>query len=275
MASGYARTAGERLASRLLARAPRHAEAHLDERSFWEHRWAERIAYLERHGAPFEGHDSWQGWISQTMCRHYFRLLGGDVTGCRAIELGSGSGFVSLLLAQRGAEVTLVDFAPTAIAYSQRIAAALGVAARAVFRCQDMFDLPAAGAFDFAFNSGVAEHYRFEQAVALVRVMAGAVRPGGLVSVTIPNLLSPELLWRMAREGKMSERYVSLRELRAVLEAAGLRQVHTAATNTIAPSFLPMPLVRGVAALRPHRWLGRFAFLVTGFGIRPALEDES
>jgi len=79
----------------------------------------------------------------------------GPVAGLRLLHLQSHFGHDSLILAQRGAEVTGVDFSPAAIAAAQENAAALGLEAR--FVLSDLYAAPAAlpepASFDLVYTT--------------------------------------------------------------------------------------------------------------------------
>ena len=61
-----------------------------------------------------------------------------DLEGVQLLELGSGAGDVSLLLAARGARVHGVDIAPTAVAWARDKARERGLSDRATFAVDDV-----------------------------------------------------------------------------------------------------------------------------------------
>jgi SAM-dependent methyltransferase len=79
----------------------------------------------------------------------------GPVDGLRLLHLQCHFGRDTLTLAQRGADVTGLDFSAPAVAAAQALAAELGLAARARFVQSDLYDAPAAipepRAFDRVF----------------------------------------------------------------------------------------------------------------------------
>ena len=80
----------------------------------------------------------------------------GRIQPCRAIDLGCGSGSNTLYLAQRGFDVTGVDFAASAITKARRRAAASGT--KAPFVVGDLTDprgiSGVSGVFDFLVDYG-------------------------------------------------------------------------------------------------------------------------
>jgi SAM-dependent methyltransferase len=110
----------------------------------------------------------------------------------RLIEIGAGSGHLSLLLQQRGYETTLLDFSPVALEHARTMYAAHGQAGGGNgaedrrFILGDAFALPAMGlgGFDLAWNSGVCEHFDAPRLERILRAMASVA---GRVLVIVPN----------------------------------------------------------------------------------------
>lgn len=101
----------------------------------------------------------------------------------RVFVPGSGRGHDAIYLARRGFEVVGLDFAPSAIEFSQARAAQEGLTERVQFIQQDLFNLPAE--FEAAFDL-VAEHTCFcaiDPALRpdYVRVIHNILKPGGLM----------------------------------------------------------------------------------------------
>lgn len=79
--------------------------------------------------------------------------------GSKLVELGSGSGHLSAILAQEGYDVTLLDFSPVALEKAKSTFHELGL--RGTFINGDLLgDLSFLGdEYDLAWNSGVMEHF--------------------------------------------------------------------------------------------------------------------
>jgi SAM-dependent methyltransferase len=140
--------------------------ATVDEAAFWE------TAYRE-------GRDRWElGAAAPPLVRAVATLPVGE----RAIVLGCGRGHEAHVLAQAGwREVVAVDFAPSALAEAQRLAASDPVASRIEWRLQDVFTLGAtdAGRFDL-----VVEHTCFcaidpARRADWLATVRDLLRPGG------------------------------------------------------------------------------------------------
>jgi SAM-dependent methyltransferase len=109
-----------------------------------------------------------------------------DPRGKRILEVGSGSGLVSLALAKRGAAVTLCDISPEAVRFSKAVFARAGTSETTVQG--SMLALPFEDdAFDVTWNAGVIEHFHEQDQIRGVREMLRVTRPNGRVIVAVPS----------------------------------------------------------------------------------------
>jgi SAM-dependent methyltransferase len=125
----------------------------------------------------------------------------GAVDGLHTIELGSGRGDLSALLAERGAKVTLLDTSDLALGQARRRFERLGL--QATYERGDLFDMCAGrrGCFDVALSSGVIEHFRDEERTHAVRAHSDALRRGGIAVISVPNARCvPYRLWKLYLE---------------------------------------------------------------------------
>jgi 2-polyprenyl-3-methyl-5-hydroxy-6-metoxy-1,4-benzoquinol methylase len=111
----------------------------------------------------------------------------GSIDNLRTIELGSGRGDLSALLAERGADVTLVDSSERALAQARQRFDRLGLPAR--FESADLFRAREAfrGRFHVALSSGVIEHFCGEERTRAIRAHCEVLRSGGLAVISVPN----------------------------------------------------------------------------------------
>jgi SAM-dependent methyltransferase len=101
----------------------------------------------------------------------------GRIAPSRVIDLGCGTGSNAVFLAQRGFEVTGVDFSPTAIAKAKQRAAAAGVDVR--FVVDDLTDLRVVrGPFDFLVDYGALDDLHAEDRDLYVRNVLPLTHPG-------------------------------------------------------------------------------------------------
>ncbi len=115
----------------------------------------------------------------------------GRLKGLSGIELGSGRGDLSALLAAEGVETTLLDQSAKALAEARRRFERLGLNAR--FTEGDLLgDLsPHSGAYDAAVSLGVIEHFLDEDRTRVLKAHHDVLRPGGLAIVSVPNAWCP------------------------------------------------------------------------------------
>jgi ubiquinone/menaquinone biosynthesis C-methylase UbiE len=135
------------------------------------------------------GYDAADYWARPENAANLRVLLehAGEPAGLRMIEVGCGSGLLSLALARRGAQCTLLDVSPVALDGAARRFAEAGLPVPAC-RCEDALAGAApSAAFDVAWNSGVIEHFYDAGKERLLREMLRMVRPGGRVVVMAPN----------------------------------------------------------------------------------------
>jgi len=109
-----------------------------------------------------------------------------DARGKKVLEPGSGHGLVSLGLAKRGAEVSLLDISQPALTLS-----------RACFMFEgydpetynaSIFDMPMEdNTYDVTWNGGVIEHFDEAGQVRAVSEMLRVTRPEGKVVIMVPS----------------------------------------------------------------------------------------
>lgn len=103
----------------------------------------------------------------------------------KVLDAGSGSGWLSLRLAQRGFDVVGIDNAPGFINYASSKAKQLGVFKKAKFKLEDVRSLGFHdGSFDVIICTEVLEHLKDdkETVIQLKRVL----KKGGICIVTVP-----------------------------------------------------------------------------------------
>ncbi len=127
-------------------------------------------------------------WDSGLVERELRRLV--EVDGLprgMAIELGCGTGTNAVYLAERGYQVTAVDFAAGAVAAAEAKARRAAVAV--AFRCADVTQLDASiGSFDFLFDRGCYHCLRREGNLGgYLRAVERLARPGAWMLVMAGN----------------------------------------------------------------------------------------
>lgn len=191
-----------------------------DELAFWEKRWRDCLADPEQNTAT-----KWDWSPTDDAVREALLAAAGpDMAGLRILEVGSGTAKVSSCLAKRGALVTLVDAAPSALTLGRRLFHSLGLVGE--FVQADMASLPfESAAFDLVWNSGVMEHYVGEEREHAFREQLRLVKPGGHFVTINPNarcLLYRVTMYHAAQSGGAGILEVPAVSLREELSRLGL-----------------------------------------------------
>lgn len=154
--------------------------------------------------------------------------------GHRVLEIGSGTGEISLQMAQAGRRVTCLDLSRQSLAFVRRCAQKLKLPIATV--CADATaPLPFAdGEFDVVWSSGLLEHFDAGQRQAMLRQWARVCR--GKVVNLVPNASAfAYRLGKRLRECRGTWPYgleMPIASLRDDCEAAGLRVLEE---QTLAP----------------------------------------
>lgn len=131
--------------------------------------------------------------------------LGGR-TAIDALDIGCGTGFLSLELAARGHRVTGVDFAPAMLAEARRKAVAAGAGIR--FEQADAEQLPfAPGSFDLAVCRHVL--WTLPHPEAAIDEWLRVLRPGGRLAV-IDSQFDPSALQSGPQNARSSPEYTEI-----------------------------------------------------------------
>lgn len=104
----------------------------------------------------------------------------------RSFEAGSGPAHDSLILAEKGAEVTAFDQSETALSVGKVEYSRLGYHLETI--CGDLRSIPVEDdTYDLVWNAGVIEHFRPGDDLQVIAEMKRITRPGGVVLVIVPN----------------------------------------------------------------------------------------
>ncbi len=171
------------------------------------------------------------GWKDASVVPEYYdralaSMRGLPPVGARMLEIGVGCGYVlsKLTLSCRGRGVG-VDTDRHAIELSGRVAASLGVRIARV-RGEGQRLPFADGSFDVVYSQGFIEHFPPDTSERLVAEHVRVLRPGGLLALSVPNLLNPFHTWLKWREGSSyrfhPERSYTPRGLSQLLQRHGI-----------------------------------------------------
>jgi SAM-dependent methyltransferase len=143
--------------------------------------------------------------------------------GARVLDVGSGSGWTSLFLAESGYDVTAVDLVPANVELTAQRAARWGTTVTA--EVGDMEELNLGGRFEFVLIHDALHHSRRHDLV-LERAAAHLESGGWLLlgETSWLHRLSPAAR-RQSRETGWTERGFTVRGLRKALRAAGFEDI--------------------------------------------------
>ena len=109
-----------------------------------------------------------------------------DARGKKVLEPGSGHGLVSLGLAKRGADVSLLDKSEPALTLSKACFMLEGIHP-ATYHAS-IFDMPMEdNTYDVTWNGGVIEHFDEAGQVKAVSEMLRVTKPDGRVIIMVPS----------------------------------------------------------------------------------------
>jgi 2-polyprenyl-3-methyl-5-hydroxy-6-metoxy-1,4-benzoquinol methylase len=171
----------------------------------------------------------------------------------KVIEIGSGTGTTAALMAERGADVTVLDYSAEAIDQSSRLFDHLDLPVN--FICADALDLNMGmkGQYDIAMSFGLAEHFTGEHRRRILKSHVDLLRVNGLALISVPNAANvPYRLykWITMKTGAWSvaEEYpFSRKELSQIAHDLGLRHY----------GFFGDSLLRSKKFLNPIKWFPR------------------
>lgn len=115
----------------------------------------------------------------------------------QCVELGCGEGDLSVLLAQQGHQVTLVDFSQAALDQAQARFTALGL--QGTFVAMDLFEFVQqhAGEFDVSGSLGVVEHFSGDMRWKIIEAHRRVLHRQGVTLISVPHAYCPAYrLWK-------------------------------------------------------------------------------
>lgn len=195
-------------------------------------------AYWERHARRYDA--SLRGVLGRPLPR-MLELAAGAVRGCsRVLEVGAGTGLLTMALARSATEVIATDYAVAMVAMLRRHVREAGLSN---VRCEqaDIYALPfEAGTFDAVVAANVL-HLVPEFGGALATLRRVLKQEGCLV---VPTFCHDEtaLSWTVSRAlavtGFPAHRRFTAKSLRAALEAVGLEATRSETLRGVHPRWL-------------------------------------
>ncbi len=161
----------------------------------------------------------------------------GGIAGLKTIELGCGRGDLSVLLAQHGATVTLLDQSQRALEEAKYRFKRLGLSAE--FVSGDMLGSLAehTGAYDVAVSLGVTEHFVGDERRQVTAAHYNVLKPNGMAMISVPHAWClPYRCWKFYLERRGWWPYgqeipYSKREIKSIAQCVGFIHVDVVCTG--------------------------------------------
>lgn len=214
----------------------------------------------QRESTPQHWQSYWDGLQDYESYANDDRIVGRLLPELPAsplvLEVGAGTGRDSVALAQRGAQMIVVDYIPRSLDIVREAARRNGVEIPVV--CADARQMPFRdGTFDGVFHAGLLEHFRAPQDQRLLDENARVLRPGGVLLVDVPQTyhlytLAKQTLIALGRWFAGWETQYSPAQLEAMVRASGLT-VRFTYGEWMVPGLWYRTLRLGLAKLRLAR----------------------
>ncbi len=108
--------------------------------------------------------------------------------GLKVIEVGSGRGEISAIMALKGADITLLDYSEQALGEARSLFARLGLEANYI-KC-DVMNVSGnvLNKFDISMSFGLAEHFAYPQRQTVFDIHARLLNNKGVSFISVPNI---------------------------------------------------------------------------------------
>jgi ubiquinone/menaquinone biosynthesis C-methylase UbiE len=180
----------------------------------------------------------WLGYDNQANFKVLLSYIG-NPKGKAIIEVGCGSGFTSIALAQQGARVTILDMSSESLKIATDGFKRFGLEQPEAYNEDALSSSVPSESFDIVWNGGVIEHFYDDGKEMLLREMYRMAKIGGKVIVTVPNawcwpfqvaqyVKKLRKTWSYGYEDDMSPM-----RLRKLCQRLGFSNIETYAYNTV------------------------------------------
>jgi SAM-dependent methyltransferase len=182
----------------------------------------------------------------------------GEPLGKKIIEVGCGSGLISLALAKMGAECALLDFSKVTLEKAAKNFEKATIDIPLCYNEDALSNSVPSNTFDFVWNSGVIEHFSDAGKEKLILEMLRMAKPGGMVIVMVPNFwcwqyqlvrawMKLRQTWKYGFEDDMSPR-----RLRKICRRVGIKNFEVYGFNPVV-GWRWVPLI-GMRVIRLLGW---------------------
>ena len=188
-----------------------------------EGEWWDRFYHDRAKPCPF-----FVEWPDESLAD---RLEKNTIAPGKVLDLGCGPGRNAIYLAQKGFQVTAVDFSADSLKWAQERANKAEV--EVDFLCTSIFDLnPEPESYDYIYDSGCLHHLFPHRRLSYLELVLTALKPGGYLSLVCFNeeggsgLTDGEAYQQRTIKGGLGYSEEELREFFAPhLEVIELRQM--------------------------------------------------
>ena len=245
-----------------------------ENKKIWDDFWKTSTFNLEKDKSVFRQGLASVCWkkIENIVISRY-----GSLENLKVIEIGSGRGEMSSLMASKGARARLLDYSSIALERARVLFNNLNL--QADFILADCLDMPIEllGKFDISMSFGLAEHFDFPQRKAIFQIHKALLNERGICVIEVPNKYC--LPYRIFKKVAESFGYwatgpeitFSRSELKRIALASGFKDCKILGSSFMRDSFYYL-FARIMSRLTNHRWIpdaSRFeiaSFLDNHFG---------
>lgn len=144
------------------------------------------ISTWDKVSDNYEWDNYWKGYENKA---HLHILLSyiGDPREKTIIEVGCGSGFLSIALALKGAQCSLLDISSKSLRIAIDGFTRFGLEEPDSYNEDALASTVSSNKFDIVYNIGVIEHFFDEGKELLLKEMYRMAKPGGKIIITAPN----------------------------------------------------------------------------------------
>lgn len=160
----------------------------------WDSIWERTVFDLDTDRKRLKNELSEKRW--RVIERHLVKRFG-TLTNLSIVEIGAGIGDYSLLLAQNGANVTLLDYSDKALALAKNRFASHGLPAN--FIQTNIFESYSdfSNQFDVSMSFGLVEHFTGPDRTKIFLAHKEVLNTNGLTVISLPNALClPYRYWK-------------------------------------------------------------------------------
>ena len=152
----------------------------------------------------------------------------GSFDGLKVLEIGSGVGSASALFAQRGSNVTLLDYSEHALKMSKDYFERNNLTANVILQNALKIPTDLHNQFDISLSFGLTEHFLGKDRIAINRAHFDVIKNNGMTFILVPNKHNPpyrlcKFVAELFRFWKVGEEYpYSRKELKKICEIIGI-----------------------------------------------------